>query len=451
MPIVGLMGAGGAGRSTAAQALQLLGYEPVSFANRLRHVISMATGLPEQVMRDAPDEPFERPITLQAFHVDGMCRIASATVTIPDESPKKMREKAGRTQLQTPREVMEYVRHELFELCVSPSFWVDYFKAHYAPDKDSHLVIDDVGTAPERKFVASLGGVVVGVERDGLVAELGECDLVIQNDGSPEQLQDRLVAALFSHMRGIPMQLDGAPAPAVPAPRNDSVAKERDSLQHQLDELTKRHNKDIAARDKELARLNSEKGQLEQQLARQTAEAANLHQQMTTAEPKPAPVPQTNGPATNPDQTETAALAARLALALGLEAGLGKDPRGQGMICIDLPAGRVSWPIADGLDPMLPRYDKAPTQLDPADQRAILLDPQVKVQVSTEQALEREGSDLAPVSGVLKDLILLAEGCKIHRAYRAKQAPKGDCPTCWTMWEATERLRGMSSTYGEQE
>ena len=78
----------------------------------------------------------------------------------------------------------------------------------------------------------------------------------------------------------------------------------------------------------------------------------------------------------------------------------------------------------------------------------VLLDPQVKVSVSTDTALEREGSELAPVAGVLKDLILLAEGCKIHRAYRAKQAPKGECPTCWSMWEGTERLRLISNAFG---
>ncbi|NUQ00999.1 MAG: hypothetical protein HUU35_14215, partial [Armatimonadetes bacterium] len=149
-------------------------------------------------------------------------------------------------------------------------------------------------------------------------------------------------------------------------------------------------------------------------------------------------------------ETDTAALAARLALAIGLEAGVGKDADGKQVICIDLPAGRVSWVVEEGSYPMLPRYDKAPLQMNDAERRSILLDPEVKVLVSTDQALAREGSDLTVVAGALKDLILLAEGCKIHRAYRAKQAPKGDCPTCWCMWEGTERLRGMTNVYGQR-
>ena len=136
MPIVALTGAGGAGRTTAAEALHLLGYEPVSFANSLRHLIAMATGLPEQMMIDKADARFDRNITLQAFHIDGMCRLAAALTTIPDDAPKRLREKAARQVLTTPREVMDYVRTDLFAECVSPTFWVDLFRAHFQPDKD---------------------------------------------------------------------------------------------------------------------------------------------------------------------------------------------------------------------------------------------------------------------------------------------------------------------------
>ncbi len=449
MPIVGITGAGRAGRTTAAEALRLLGYEPVSFANRLRHVIANSIGLPDAMMSEKLDERFERTITLQAFHIDGMCRLAAAWTTIPDDAPKRMREKAAKASLTTPREVMSYVRHELFEACVSPQFWVEWFKAHYSPDKDSNLVVDDVVSDAERQYVHALGGLLIGVDRPGVEASFDGCDLVIANDGSPEQLQDRVVAGLIGHFRGTPMSLgDGSVAvtlapPAAAAP-DPAVNEELKDLRVRVERLTSQLDAEAALRRQEVGDLTAERDHL---LAAQSQRGDGA----PVERPEPVVAPPASAATAAPagrNETDAAALAVRLALALGLEAGLGKDARNQPMLCIDLPAGRVSWFVGEADYSFLPRYDKAPTQLSATEQRRALLDPQVRKAVSTEQALQREHSELAPVSGVLQDLILLAEGCKVHRAYRAKQAPKGDCPTCWSMWEGTERLRSMSNTYG---
>ncbi len=443
MPIVAMTGAGGAGRSAAAEALELLGFERVSFGNRLRHMIAMSAGLPETVMVDKADEPFDRPFTFQAFHIDGMCRIASAWTVVPDEAPKRLREKAARRQLHSPREVMDFVRHDLFEACVTPEFWVELFKGHYRPDRDSNLVVDDLVSMPERVYVRSMGGLVVGIDQPEGEA-LEDCDLVVANDGTVAQLQDKVVSAVFGQLRGVPMQ---AGVVLAGGSGNGDVAE----LQQQIVELNARLEKDAEKHEAALHELQAEREALkvavrdkDQELAEQRANSGRA----AKAAKKEATAAAAATAAERTRETDAAALAARLALALGLEAGLGKDPEGHALICIDLPAGRVSWPVDDGLYPLLPRYDKAPSQLAPADHRAALLDPQVKMAVSTEQALAREGSDLAPLAGVLTDLVLLAEGCKVHRAYRAKQAPKGECPTCWSMWEATERLRSMGAIYG---
>lgn len=446
MPIVGITGAGRSGRTTAAEALRLLGYEPVSFANRLRHVIANSIGLPDALMSEKLDDKFERgAITLQAFHIDGMCRLAAAWTTIPDDAPKRMREKAARAALQSPRDVMTYVRHELFEACVSPQFWVEWFKAHYSPDKESNLVIDDVVSEAERQYVHALGGLLVGVDRPGIEADFDGCDLIIANDSTPEQLQDKVIAALVGHWRGTPMSLGGAvtvaTAPLPVASDNDAPDAEVGELRARLERLNSQLESETAALRGELAELTAERDRLRSAVQRTAAPAAGAP---VAVAPAAAPAPSEQG------ETDVAALAVRLALALGLEAGLGKDSRNNPVLCIDLPAGRVSWTVISGDYSFLPRYDKAPTQLSVDEQRQALLDPQVRKAVSTEQALQREHSELAPVGGVLQDLILLAEGCKVHRAYRAKQAPKGDCPTCWAMWEGTERLRTMSHTYGGQ-
>ncbi|MCC7493868.1 MAG: hypothetical protein IT204_16045 [Fimbriimonadaceae bacterium] len=438
-----ICGAGSAGRTTAAAALHLLGYEAVSFANRLRHLIAMSAGLPEAKMLESPDEPFGREFVLQSFHIDGMCRLAASWATIPDDAPKKMREKAARNPLRTPREVMRYVRTELFENCVAPTFWVDLFKAHYQPDRESNLCIDDTTSVEEGKFVHSLGGLLVGIDRPGLTADLTACDLVIVNDGSLEQLQDQVVAEVFGRLRGAPMRLAGGAAAPLPAPSYNGDSDVPPGAD--VEAATAHLQREIDVRDDTIAKLVSERDAL----AGSLREAQQNLDQASTRPAAAAP-PAPTGP-TPAAEADTAALAARLALALGLEAGIGKDPSGQPMLCIDLPAGRVSWPVAEGSYPLLPRYDKAPAPADPLERRDVLLDPQVKVNVSTDQALQREGSELAVVAGVLKDLILLAEGCKIHRAYRAKQAPKGDCPTCWSMWRASERVTGLSRVYQHDE
>lgn len=454
MPIVGITGPGGAGRSSAAGALKLLGYEPASFGDRLRHLISNSTGLPEVEMTERCDQPFSKPIKLQAFHIDGMCRMAATWTTIPNDAPKKMREKAARASLETPREMMAYVRHDLFEACVADDFWVALFKAHYNPEKDHNLVIDDVDTPAECEFVRQMQGLLIGLERPGLDGSVDGCDLVVQNNGTLEQLQDRVVALLFGHYRGSPMLLSDAPPP--PAPKVDHAAQqEADRLRRQVDDLTVRLREEQRSRAEEIKSLQAEREQLAATLARTREQlsaagkpAAAVAPTVVTA-PAAAPAPATGGDRTA--ELETAALAARLALAMGLEAGLGRDADGRAILCIDLPAGRLGWLVDDADLPGLPRFDKAAALLDAETHRAVLRDPQVKTCVSAEQALDRENSELATLGGVLQDLVLLAEGCKIHRAYRAKQPPKSECPTCLAMSAATERLQQLGTLYAARD
>jgi len=453
MPIVGMTGPGGAGRSSAATALKLLGYEPASFGDRLRHLISNSTGLPEVEMTERCDQDFSKPIKLQAFHIDGMCRIAASWATIPNDAPKKMREKAARANLETPRQMMEYVRHDLFEACVADDFWVELFKAHYKPEKDHNLVIDDVDTAVEQEFVRQMQGILIGIERPGVDGAVDGCDLVIRNDGTLEQLQDRVVALLFGHYRGSPMLLSDAPPP--PTPKVDHTAQlEAERLRRQVDDLTVRLRDEQRGRADDLKGLQAERDQLARSLTKAQEQLSGAGRA-----PRAGAAPAAAQPAAPPaaamdahaSELETAALAARLALALGLEAGLGRDTDGQTILCIDLPAGRLGWPIEEGELPGLPRFDKAATLLDADTHRAVLRDPQVKRAVSTQQALDREHSELATLGGVLHDLVLLAEGCKIHRAYRAKQPPKSDCPTCWAMSDATQRLQKLGALYAERD
>lgn len=468
MAIIGLAGARGSGRSEAATALELLGYERAGFRDRLRYMISMAAGLSDETMLKKADDAFPQPVTLQPFHIDGMVRLASAWRTITPQATHKMREVARRQPLVNAREVMDFVR-ELFADAVSESFWIDVFKLTFKPDEHPNLIVDDVATPEEREFLRGLDGVLVGIERPGFDCELADCDLVVRNEGTVQELQDQMLAAVFGHLRGTPMAVGGADRVVVQSAPNgeleatrqlrDQLQRDNDALLRRIEELQGNLERGLADRDAKLAEANTalqaERDGKGRALGESRAEVeqlrnrvSQLSEQLAAGGSAVAPAPTVVVSAGGLDETDTASLVARVALALGYEAGLGKDNHGTPMICVDLPAGQVTWPVAEGLYPFLPRYDKACEDLLPTERRERLLNPNINVSLTSARALEREDSQLSVLGGFLLDLILLAEGCKVHRAYRAKRPPTGDCPTCWAMWDSGERLTKLVGLYG---
>ena len=461
MAIIGLAGARGSGRSAAAEALALLGYERAGFRDRLRYMISMAAGLSEEVMVHKADELFPNPVTLQPFHIDGMVRLASTWRTIAPTASHKMRETARRHPLANPRAVMDFI-FELFAECVTDSFWIDVFKLHFKPEEHSNLVIDDLTSPAEFEFARSLEALLVGLERPGLECDLSSCDIVVRNDGLLTALQDKVLAAVFGHLRGVPMSLaDGggvtvhaAPvvdAEAVKAAR-EAGAKEAEAARRRLEEVQTSLERQLAEREARIAELNSAlQSEREKELVALQAKIGALNAQVVrepdAAPAAPAVVTAAAAAPTGVEDTDAASLVARLALAIGYEAGLGKRGDGRPLICVDLPAGQVTWPVSGTTYPFLPRYDKAIEDIDVEERTARILNPEIAMALTAERALEREDSQLAVLGGFLHDLILLAEGCKVHRAYRAKRPPTGDCPTCWAMWEAGERLTQLTGVY----
>jgi hypothetical protein len=420
-------------------------------------MIAMAAGLSEDVMATKPDEPFAQPVTLQPFHIDGMVRLATAWRTINTTSVPRMRELARKRALNSPREVMDFVR-ELFAEGIAPDFWIDVFKSVFKPEEHANLIIDDVDTEDERAYLRGLEGLLVGISRPGYEADLTGCDLVIVNDGTPQQLQDLTIAAIFGHLRGVPMDLangDRVVVQQTSAVDLDAArqAKETETLRRRIEDMQLTAEKAVREREariKELsAALEVERARLvetdDEELAELRARVQALTGQLQSQAAAPTGPARPAAPSSG-RETDTASLVARLSLALGYEAGLGKlgsEP----MICVDLPAGQVVWPVGDAAYPFLPRYDKAIDEVTDEERRARILNPDVSVALTTERALEREDSQLAILACFLQDLILLAEGCKVHRAYRAKRPPTGDCPTCWAMWEAGERLSHLTGFY----
>ncbi|MBI5830676.1 MAG: hypothetical protein HZB16_00010 [Armatimonadetes bacterium] len=475
MAIIGLTGARGSGRRTAAGALALLGYERVGFRERLRYMISMAAGLSEETMTAKADEAFPNPVTLQPFHIDGMVRLASAWRTIPPAASHKMRETARRQPLATAREVMDFV-FELFADSVAETFWLDVFRQHNKPEAHPNLVVDDVTSEAERALIRELDGLLVGIDRPGVDVDLEECDLIVKNDGALSDLQDQVLAAVFGHLRGAPMQLAAGSKVEVkvqPTGDDDPVrrvqeqaAKEHDALRKRLEEVQSGLERQVAERDARIAELQAKAtaappaataapsaaaaGEVEQLRARVAQLSAQLDAAQEARRGSDV-VQRVEVPLGDTDllrrETDAASLVARLSLAMGYEAGLGKRNDGQPLICVDLPSGQVTWSVSNGTYGFLPRYDKAIEDITETERLQRIINPSISMALSSDRALEREDSQLAILSGFLQDLILLAEGCKVHRAYRAKRPPNGDCPTCWAMWEAGERLTQLTGVY----
>ena len=425
-------------------------------------------------MTTKADEAFPNPVTLQPFHIDGMVRLAAAWRTIPPAASHKMRETARRQPLATAREVMDFV-FDLFAECVAETFWLDVFRLHNKPEAHPNLVVDDVTSEAERALLKELDGLLVGSDRPGVDADLEDCDLIVKNDGTLADLQDQVLAAVFGHLRGAPMQLAAGSKVEVkiqPGGDEDPVrrvqeqaAKEYDTLRKRLEEVQSGLERQVAERDARIAELQAKaavpvavpaasgaaSGEVEQLRAR-VAQLAGQLEAAIEARRGAEPVVQRVEVALGDSdllrrETDTASLVARLSLAMGYEAGLGKRSDGQPLICVDLPSGQVTWSVANGSYSFLPRYDKAIEDITEGERQGRILNPSISMALSSDRALEREDSQLAILSGFLQDLILLAEGCKVHRAYRAKRPPNGDCPTCWAMWEAGERLTQLTGVY----
>jgi hypothetical protein len=133
MRLLGLCGAIGAGKTTAARSLVARhGFFRVPFAAPLKAML-LALGLPAAALEGAAKEaphPFL----------------------------------AGRT----PRQAMQWLGTEWGRDLIGPDFWVAAWRARLTPLAPGGVVADDVRFANEAAAIRALGGLIVEITRPGL-------------------------------------------------------------------------------------------------------------------------------------------------------------------------------------------------------------------------------------------------------------------------------------------
>lgn len=170
-PVVGLAGAIGSGKSTAAKALgRHLGFETVAFAAPLKAMLA-ALGVAGRNLYGTTAEK-QAPLALLGG--------------------------------KSAREAMRTLGTEWGRTLVWSEMWVAAWRERAG--RCRAVVADDVRFGNEAEAVRAMGGIVIWIERPGLVAdrshvsdtEIGpdDCDLVLVNDGRPGDLTRRLKAAL---------------------------------------------------------------------------------------------------------------------------------------------------------------------------------------------------------------------------------------------------------------
>ena len=169
--LVGLVGAAGAGKSTAASYLVGRGFERIRFAGPLKAMM--------------------RALGLTEAEVDGDRK----------EIPSPLL--GGRT----PRQAMQWLGTEWGRQLVGETLWLDLWsRAHEAAAARGRMVVvDDVRFANEAARVRAAGGLIVRIERAGAGSTSGashaserlefEADATIVNDGDLAALE-RAVDAL---------------------------------------------------------------------------------------------------------------------------------------------------------------------------------------------------------------------------------------------------------------
>ena len=447
MAIIGLVGARGSGRQTAAAMLTRLGIESIGFGTRLRRLLGTTTGIPDQLLGEKRDEPLPSPLELKPFHFDGTVKFAADMREVPASLATRMSVAADGVQFTRPRDMMDFFYDQF--VAGDPVYWIEVLRPRLSKHEQGILLIDDVTTPEEQSLIRDFDGRLIGIERPGFEADLSNCDVVVKNTGSPTDLEDQVLSALVTVLRGTPLNLSAeAVVVATPVERpveDNTAAATRETIERELEKqragfeaLRTDLETKLAARDAEIAALKAN-AQEPKGAAADPADLTKAKRRVTTLETQLAGLKRQLSELNNAlaADGDTPVLVARLASALGYRAGHAEDG-GEPRVCVELPSGQVSWPASGEAYLRLPRFDKSVQELTPAERHARIVEPGIPIALETHRALEN--CHFRSVVDFVGDLVVLAEGCKTHRAYRAKRAPEGECSVCAGMWASGERL-----------
>jgi hypothetical protein len=241
--LIGLGGAKYSGKNTAAKVLtSKYGFKEVSLALPLKQLVSKVFNIPFENLEDPilKETSFEQPITLNHIHayqiheqcswmlnldmfkktkstiLEGMIFKSVARETknsfIPrniirslstsESSPSFIPGQLTFKTFETPRQLLQFVGTELIRECISPYFWCKVLDESI--QNEAKVVITDVRFFEERQYVTAKKGTLIRIDRTNNETEkdnhasetnLGadnEYDYLLKNNGTIEELQDRL-------------------------------------------------------------------------------------------------------------------------------------------------------------------------------------------------------------------------------------------------------------------
>ncbi|TPQ24922.1 dephospho-CoA kinase [Methylomonas koyamae] len=137
--IIGLTGKKGCGKSTAANALEDMGFEVFSFAYTLKLMARV-------LLRD--------------------CGLTEHEIQYAQKHKEEIIEELGVSY----RQLCQTLGTEWGRQHVHPDLWVIAGRNRMAKSLEPHAVFDDVRFANEADMIRSLGGVIIHIERPGHVS-----------------------------------------------------------------------------------------------------------------------------------------------------------------------------------------------------------------------------------------------------------------------------------------
>jgi hypothetical protein len=218
--IIAINGYIGSGKDTVGNMIKSLtteGFEIKKFAEKLKQVASMLTGIPREKFEDQDFKklPLPRQWDTWCVEFDGNTYGCFATVEEAEEYEKQERSKLrwGRNMktkvIQRPMLVREFLQKlgtDAVRYGLHPDTWVNALFADFDEDKDN-WIITDCRFPNEARAVKERGGQVVRINRDLEQADYQTLeqrhpsetslddytfDYIINNVGDLDDLQDRV-------------------------------------------------------------------------------------------------------------------------------------------------------------------------------------------------------------------------------------------------------------------
>lgn len=168
--IIAIAGQRGHGKTTAAQALEQIGWRHINFADTLKEAVELVYGIPVFVQND----PLLKEKTLDAY------------------------------PFKSPREILQQVGTEMFRSYIDDT-WIQAWSRRV--QSYSHIVCSDLRFPNEAALVKSLGGVSVRIVNPSIIhtdaaskhaSETYELlvDVTIMNDGTVADLHNKMKALI---------------------------------------------------------------------------------------------------------------------------------------------------------------------------------------------------------------------------------------------------------------